>query len=239
MPLILPYSGLIKAKPGGTSVTATNVDPLDVFNDDATDRSAYTFDVPAGDGGLVAVCYAGNEANASNAASVSSVTIDGQTATNLSIAASGAGSALVGLSYATGVSSGTVEVVVTLSDTLQELIWCAWQIAGHTSSTPHDTLVTSDTGGVNDFVSGIINIPDGGCCIAWGIGNYVETGDNVAWTGLTETAETRGNLGLQTSTASNSSMSSESNRTITATFSSPTAGEAEAADLHLIAISWG
>jgi hypothetical protein len=241
MPLILPYSGLIKAKPVASGVAAVNTeDPTDASNDDASNLSSYSFSIEAGDGGLIAVGFVSGEANATNDLNVTSVTIDGQTATVVEATALPAANGdTTCIAYAAGVSSGTVTVVVTYDDTANDIQWTAWRISGHTSSTPHDTLSVFEAGGTDSDVSGTIDIPGGGCCIALANAEYTFNGDNGTWTGLTEDGS-RAHTGSQFSAASASNMSAETGRTITCTFDDNDGGvSSTGADKMLVAISWG
>jgi hypothetical protein len=241
MPLILPYSGLLKAKVVASGVTATNTeDPTDGNNDDGSNVSSYSFSIDAGGGGLIAVGFVSTEGNATNDLNVTSVTIDGQTATV--VEATGlpvSGGDTTCIAYAAGVSSGTVTVVVTFDDVASNIQWTAWRISGHASSTPHDTLSVYEAGGTDSDVSGTINIPDGGCCIALANAEYQLAGDHGTWTGLTEDGS-RAFSGAQFSAASASNMSTETGRTITCTFDDDDAGASSTgARKMLVAISWG
>ena len=197
----------------------------------ASNRSVYTVIANAGAGGFVVMSFSSRELNASDAISVTSITIDGVTATVVEEGGTGAGAIISTVAYADGVSSGTVTVVVTYTDTASELVWATYTITGHTSTTPHDTK-TATGNGVTASVS--LNIPAGGCavCLA-GFLDGGTSGDNLTYVGVVENNSV-GGFGQQFGWGSDSVMGVETGRTVSVSFDPGTAE-----DYNIISISWG
>lgn len=223
--MIIPMAAAgVQVAAGAATVTLNESD-----QQDATNLSTYTLSIDAGAGGFVVLVFAGREGNGSNTVNLTSVTIDGNTASTLFSPCTTANNAWVGMAYVGGVSAGTVTAVVTLSDTAQECRWATYTISGLTSETPHDTGVTTSSGaGTSDTVT--INIPADGVQIGVCQWSFSAAGGNVTWTNLTEDWD-QGRSNLQMSSGSDDGMGSETGRVITATVSTSD-------EYGIIAASW-
>jgi hypothetical protein len=234
MTLILPMIGGGYISASGVRLSQPETDLTNT--NDTSQATSYSFNIDAGVGGLVGVTLEGRAASAVTPSTVSSVTIDGVTATLVQPYASGEFYGAV--AYATGVSSGTVAVVVTLTQTASECIWNPFTITDFSSSTPNDSFhVSALVGGVTSL-SSTIDVLAGGCVVALAAGNYNVAGNTIAFTGVNMIDNARLNFTAHVLAVGGiDRLAVEAGRTITADFT-PT-GDSEAADLFLTAVTWG
>lgn len=213
--LLLGCGGKRDAVPAGPTLSLT-------ANQTATLGSPATFtDAAIGSAAadrLVVVTALGHNVGGSNR-TITSVTIGGNAATvHEQIQSVGLSAGVASLVVTTGT---TATIVVTWSGALTDTRIVVYTITGLTSTTPHDT---GDAAG--DTMA--LDIPAGG--VAIGIaGEKNGTLGDITWTGLTEDTEvTSGSCRI--GTASQTGMSLETARTISATSS--------ATNEAVVAVSW-
>jgi hypothetical protein len=236
MTLILPMIGggyIADGGGGGVTLSQPETDLDNTY--DRGNVSTYTFTINAGVGGLVGVTLEGRPSTPSTPTAISSVTIDGITATLVQPYNS---DYLYGaIAYATGVSSGTVSVVVNLTETGSDCIWNPFTITGFSSSTPDDSFHVSDLVGGATSLSSTIDILSGGCVVALAAGYYNVTGDTIAFTGVDLVDNIRPQFtGHVLAVGGIDGLAAETGRTITADFT-PT-GDSLSAELFLTAVTW-
>jgi hypothetical protein len=237
MTLILTMIGsrYIVAGGGGGGVTLSQPETDLSTTSDTSQLSTYTFNINAGVGGLVGVTLEGRPSSNATPAAVSSVTIDGVTAI---LAQPYNNENMYGaIAYATGVSSGTVAVVVNLTESGSDCIWNPFTITNFSSSTPNDSFHVSDLVGGATSLSSTLDILSGGCVVALAAGNYNITGNTIAFTGVDMVDNTRvGSTAHVLAVGGIDGLAVETGRTITADFT-PT-GDSTSADLFLTAVTW-
>ena len=234
MTLILPMIGSGYIAAGGVTLSQpdTNLAANVIYN-----QTVYTFDITAGVGGLVGVTLDGRAVSAANPTEVSSVTIDGITATLVQPYGT-AGRLYGAIAYTTGVSSGTVEVVVTLTEAANHCIWNPFTITDFTSSTHNDSFHVSKLTGSVTLLSSTLDVLAGGCVVAMAAGNYNERGDTIAFTGVDLIDNQRVRLTAHVLAVGGiDGLAAETGRTISADFT-PVMFNAADENLYLTAVTW-
>jgi hypothetical protein len=222
-------AGLGLRIPAGTLIINDNPQ-TDTSND-----SSYTFSIDGGDAQSdrrIWTMFHWIEGGVHR--SISTVTINGVTASGTQAGHSGG---LTGLgagifSAVVPSGSGAMNVVVTFANIIQGCLIDT--IIGYGfAAAAHDT-DTDQTTGTADDVGVLINTAANGIIIAAFTGSTNTTGDRVAWVGVTELNDADGGMGGTYSTGVDTSTSSASNVAVTAQVSS----HADAGN-NLVVETWG
>ena len=189
---------------GGATITATLTDSdFQTANTDTYTFTGKDFGAADPDRELFALVTG----KATAVRSFSSVTIAGNSASQVRAADNYAASNGIAAIYRLGLPTMTSgDVVVTFDDTMTSCGLAIVRLVGWTgSTTPHDTAEDND-GGLT------LNIPSGGFALAVTYGNASES----TWTGLTEKYDTQVEGAHYMTGAFDTGMSLESNRAISA-----------------------
>lgn len=183
-----------------------------------SDATSYTFSGTsigtAASDRLVIACPKSTAGSASR--ELSSVTIDGNSMTEIVKAMSSGGSpATTGIYQLVFPSGTTAEFIVNFTASVQQCCLDIYTLTGYQSSTPTDFDSGSSSGATTISLTGGLDILQGGCALASTATRAQTTVSS--WTGLTVDSnaqvETRG-----MSTASSQDMAAETARTISATW---------------------